>query len=139
MSFVLDSSATLGWIYVDERTPAALELSERAVASEVWVPSICHLEIANSLQFSVIRGRIDATFRDLSLADLKRLKIQVDNETHAFAWTSTLSFADRFRLTLHDACYLELAQRRALPLATLDQDLRKAADVLGLANPAARR
>ena len=40
--------------------------------------------------------------------------------------------ADRFRLTLYDACYLELAQRRALPLATLDKDLRKAAKTLDI-------
>jgi predicted nucleic acid-binding protein len=33
---------------------------------------------------------------------------------------------------MYDACYLELAQRRALPLATLDHDLRAAAKTLGL-------
>jgi len=31
------------------------------------------------------------------------------------------------QLTLYDAAYLELALRRNLPLATLDQDLRRAA------------
>ena len=30
-------------------------------------------------------------------------------------------------MTLYDAAYLELARRRALPLATLDRDLRTAA------------
>ena len=34
--------------------------------------------------------------------------------------------ADRFRLTAYDAAYLELAQRRKLPLATLDQRLHTA-------------
>ena len=43
-----------------------------------------------------------------------------------------LSLADRFRLTLHDAAYLELAQRRALPLASLDMELCDAARALGL-------
>jgi len=33
----------------------------------------------------------------------------------------------RFRLTLYDAAYLELAQRRSLPLASLDEDLCAAA------------
>lgn len=37
-----------------------------------------------------------------------------------------------FRLTLYDACYLELAQRRGLPLATLDTDLREAAKTLDI-------
>ena len=35
--------------------------------------------------------------------------------------------ADRHRLTLYDATYLELALRLSLPLATLDEDLRQAA------------
>jgi predicted nucleic acid-binding protein len=42
-----------------------------------------------------------------------------------------LHLADRFRLTLYDAAYLELAQRRKLPLATLDQELRAAAQTVG--------
>jgi predicted nucleic acid-binding protein len=49
-----------------------------------------------------------------------------------FAWSDTLELSDRFRLTLYDACYLELAQRRNLPLATLDGDLRAAGDALGI-------
>jgi predicted nucleic acid-binding protein len=43
-----------------------------------------------------------------------------------------LRHADQFRLTLYDAAYLELAQRRGLPLATLDGDLRVAARAAGL-------
>jgi predicted nucleic acid-binding protein len=35
--------------------------------------------------------------------------------------------AERHRLTTYDAAYLELALRLALPLATLDEALRRAA------------
>jgi predicted nucleic acid-binding protein len=35
-------------------------------------------------------------------------------------------------LTVYDAAYLELAQRRGLPLATLDTDLRRAASAEGV-------
>ena len=38
--------------------------------------------------------------------------------------------ADRFGLTIYDAAYLELANRRGLPLATLDGELRAAAAVI---------
>jgi predicted nucleic acid-binding protein len=41
--------------------------------------------------------------------------------------------ADRFALTPYDAAYVELAQRLALPLATLDDPLRAAATALGVA------
>jgi predicted nucleic acid-binding protein len=40
--------------------------------------------------------------------------------------------ADRFQLTVYDAAYLELAERRTLPLATLDAELRAAAKALGV-------
>ena len=43
----------------------------------------------------------------------------------------SLHMADRFRLSLYDAAYLELAQRRMLPLATLDHELRAAARAVG--------
>jgi len=35
--------------------------------------------------------------------------------------------ADKHSLTVYDATYLELALRRFLPLASLDQELRRAA------------
>jgi predicted nucleic acid-binding protein len=75
----------------------------------------------------VRRGRHDAAFRDATLADLAVLPITVDPETDRQAWSATLQLATRHRLTLYDAAYLELAQRRGLPLATLDRELRAAA------------
>ena len=44
-----------------------------------------------------------------------------------------LTLARRYRLTVHDASYLELAQREALPFATLDKDLQAAAKAAGAA------
>ncbi len=70
---------------------------------------------------------IDAFYRDASLAQLALMPISVDADTDTYAWSTTLGLAERFTLTLYDAAYLELAQRRHLPLATLDQELRTAA------------
>jgi predicted nucleic acid-binding protein len=52
--------------------------------------------------------------------------------TDTRAWNATLDLGDRFRLTAYDAAYVELALRRALPLATIDQDMRSAGSKLGL-------
>jgi predicted nucleic acid-binding protein len=60
------------------------------------------------------------------------LRITIDPETDSHAWSESVSLADRFGLTLYDACYLKLALRRALPLATLDGDLRSAAGECGV-------
>ena len=44
----------------------------------------------------------------------------------------TLEVAREHRLSTYDACYLELAERMRLPLATLDADLAKAAREIGV-------
>lgn len=41
--------------------------------------------------------------------------------------------ADRYGLTIYDAAYLELAQRRRLPLASLDAALVEAVKAAGVA------
>ncbi len=133
MSLVLDSSVTLAWLYSEEATLAVRRVQSLVIESGAWVPTIWRLEVANSLQTGVRRGRIDATFRDESLADLEHMDIVTDTETDTYAWTTTLRLSERFLLTVYDAAYLELAQRRSLPLATLDQELRAAATALGLA------
>ena len=127
MSLVLDSSVALAWIYTDERNVAIMEVFDEVVASGAWVPSLWRLEIANVLEMGVRRGRIDAGFRDATLADLDLLSIQTDPETDKHSWHSTLRLAERHRLTLYDAAYLELAMRRGLPLASVDGELRAAA------------
>jgi predicted nucleic acid-binding protein len=127
VSLVLDTSITLAWVYPSETTPAVATVLERAVTTGAWVPSLWRLEVANVLEMGVRRGRTNAEFRDETLADLGVLDIHVDPETNDQAWTATLALAIRHKLTLYDAAYLELALRRALPLATLDSDLRAAA------------
>jgi predicted nucleic acid-binding protein len=132
VSLVLDGSATLGWLYPDEANPIASQAFELVAAEGAWVPSLWRLEVANSLQIGIRRGRIDTVFRDSALADLGRLDITTDSETDKLAWTGILGVADRLRLTTYDAAYLELAHRRSLPLATLDGPLCAAARTLGV-------
>jgi len=132
VSVVIDASVTLSWYFEDERTPAANAVLDQVTATGAMVPSLWKLEVANGLQMAIRRQRIDAAFRDRALLHLARLPITIDPETDTHVWTTTLQLADRFQLTMYDAAYLELAQRRALPLATLDADLRPAAEALGL-------
>jgi predicted nucleic acid-binding protein len=128
LSLVLDSSVALAWVYDDEGTPATDHVLGLVVQLGAWVPSIWHLEVANVLQQGVRRQRMDSVHRDAAITQLANLNIRVDTETSAYARTATLALADRFALTLYGAAYLELARRRALPLASLDRDLRAAAE-----------
>jgi len=132
VTLVLDSSATLAWIYSDEATEPIRRLFDAVADDGAVVPALWRLEVANSLTVAVRRGRIDANFRRAALADLSLLDITTDGHTDVHAWGETLNMADRFQLTVYDAAYLELAQRNNLPLATLDRELLTAAKALGL-------
>jgi predicted nucleic acid-binding protein len=132
VSLVLDSSATLAWIYSDETTNPIRRLFDAVGDEGAVVPALWRLEIANSLTVAVRRGRIEANFRRAALTDLALLDITIDDQTDFHAWGETLRVADFFQLTVYDAAYLELAQRRNLPLATLDGDMRAAAKSLDL-------
>jgi predicted nucleic acid-binding protein len=132
VSLVVDSSATLAWVYSEETTEAISEVLARLTDRGAWVPALWRLEVANVLQMNVRRGRHDAAFRDAALTDLAMLPISIDPETDQQAWGATVRLAARHRLTVYDAAYLELAQRRGLPLATLDKELRDAATAEGV-------
>ena len=132
MSLVLDGSAALAWCFDDEST-AAIDAVMLKVANEGAVtPSLWRFEVANGLQTAMRRKRIDQSYRDRMLAHLAALNIRVDAESDSYVWSATAQLATLHGLTVYDAAYLELAQRRRLPLATLDAALAKAARQAGV-------
>jgi len=132
MSLVIDASLTVSWYFEDETTPATEAILERVSEAGATVPTLWRLEVVNAFQSAIRRKRITAPYRDQSLAELTQMPITIDADTNVYAWTTTLRLAERFALTIYDSAYLELAQRRSLPLATLDAELREAAAALGL-------
>ncbi|MHB8883609.1 MAG: type II toxin-antitoxin system VapC family toxin [Methylovirgula sp.] len=130
MSLVLDASLALAWYFEDESTLATEELLDQVARTGAVVPPLWRLEVVNGFQSGIRRERIDPAYRDASLADLRQLPIAIDPDSDAYIWATTLGLSDSYELTIYDACYLELAQRRNLPLATHDRQLRQAAQSL---------
>jgi predicted nucleic acid-binding protein len=126
MSFVLDSSVALAWVLPDEGIPYADELLERLIDEGAVVPPIWPLEIGNVLLVALRRGRIRQEEFETMVEQLARLPIEVDIEATDHALAGVLLLAAQLGLTTYDAAYLDLAQRRNLPLATLDKRLRAA-------------
>ncbi len=132
--FVIDASATLPWRFEDEATPWTESLLDRVQGGEVVrVPAHWPLEVANTLLMARRTGRITAGQISEFIKDLARLPIRIEPPSDPTEWPAILSLAEKHRLTIYDAAYLELVQRTGLPLATLDGDLRKAAQVEGVA------
>ena len=124
---VLDSSAALSWGFADEATPAGdALLREVQSGRRAWVPALWHLEVANAMLYAKKRRRIDSAGVEKFLATLQGLRIEVDDQTMALAWSKTLSLGEAYGLSVYDGAYLELALRMGLPLATLDHALRAA-------------
>jgi len=132
VSFVLDNSVALAWCFEDEQTPATLALLEEVGEAGALAPILWPLEALNGLLVAERRGRLDANRRRLLAGFLSELPVKLDEETADRVWTDISHLAERFHLSSYDAAYLELAQRHQLPLASLDQDLRKAAAALKL-------
>jgi predicted nucleic acid-binding protein len=132
VSLVIDSSITLAWIFDDETSRAVQYVLDRVIEEGAWVPALWRLEVGNVLELSVRRGRISSSIRNEALTDLQFMPISVDIETDQHAWGSTLQLAERHKLTLYDATYLDLAIRRHIPLASLDGQLIKAARAEGI-------
>ncbi|MDI6028876.1 type II toxin-antitoxin system VapC family toxin [Corticibacterium sp. UT-5YL-CI-8] len=132
MTLVVDASITLAWILEDERNPTHIALFERVGKQGAFVPQLWRLEVANGLRSALRRGRITLVFRDESLADLQALDLATDSETNDNAWSTIIALSDAHNLTPYDAAYLELAQRRRLPLATLNSRLAQAARSIGV-------
>lgn len=131
MSFVVDTSITLAWCFEDERTQPITDLLYRLGQTGALAPLLWPLEALNGLLMAERRRRIHARQRAELAGFLRDLPVILDTETTDQAWTVTLRLAERHGLTMYDAAYLELAQRRKLPLATVDKHLVKAARALG--------
>jgi predicted nucleic acid-binding protein len=132
MSLVLDASATLAWLLPEELTDEISATFDLIADDCAWVSGLWRMEVANSLSVNLRRGRITPLQRQRFLEDLKLLPIFCDQQTNDHVWGRTLELADLHRLTVYDATYLELALRLSLPLATLDDDLRNAAQREGV-------
>jgi predicted nucleic acid-binding protein len=122
----------LTWCFEDERTPATVALLDRIAEDGANAPALWPLEVLNGLAMAERRKRLTSMQRLQLSGFLQSLPIALDVDTAAQAWTATPRLAERHRLTLYDATYLELAQRLQQPLATLDAALRDAARAAGI-------
>ncbi|MGA8582471.1 MAG: type II toxin-antitoxin system VapC family toxin [Roseiarcus sp.] len=89
-----------------------------------------YYEIRNALLTNERRRRITGAMSAEFLRHLARLPIRLEPPGDD---TSIMALARERSLTVYDAAYLELARRRALPLATVDRALEKAAIAEGVA------
>ena len=130
MSFVLDNSVVSGWLLDSQASTYSEAVAQRLQASRATAPPLLPMEYTNVLRTACKRQKINAAQAQEMLSMLAGLPIDIDTTPPNPA--QLLDLALRYDLTSCDAVYLDLALRRSLPIATLDQALANAAVVAGV-------
>ena len=121
------------WCFESAIHPYAESVLQRLAAGEdAVVPVLWYYEASAVLAREQNRGTLSSDKADEFLAELQALNIRVDDESAVRIFTAVHRLALVHRLTTYDAAYLELALRRNLPLATLDDDLIRASAAAGV-------
>ncbi len=125
---VVDASMALPFLQGDAAAFATWD-SWRANDDLVLVPPLFPIEVANAL----LRGTsIRSTSRVLELLSLLELAGYEVADRGSAGVARSVQLAATHRLSVYDAAYLDLALDIDASLATLDRDLRRAADAEGV-------
>lgn len=131
--YVVDASAMGPLIFADEQEKTIPALREALVRGECIVPAHWRFEVANQILVGLRRKRTTHAEVIGTFADFSAFRVEIDTGSIDRAWSSSFELAVRHRLTLYDAAYLELGQRLALGLISLDGELIDAARADGIA------
>ncbi len=132
MAWVMDASLALAWALPDERSTVADEFFRRTEAEEIRVPAIFWYEVSNSIAVSSKRGRLTSADARRLLEMLSELPLGTDARAGQPSLVPLAAAARAHDLSAYDAAYLDLAARRGLGLATLDERLAAAARLAGI-------
>ena len=133
MSFVLDTSVTMAWLFEDEATRNTEALLDRLKTEEAFVPTLWTYEVGNVLLMAERRKRITEAQGRRFTQLLESLPISISDSHLVSLWSSAVVVARAHGLSVYDGTYLDLAMREGMPLATRDRALRRAARKLGVA------
>lgn len=130
IGFILDNSVAMRW-HLASNKPNDQRYCESVLLSlselEAIVPNLWHLEASNVLLGAERCGDTTVGESERFIVQLENLPLHIDTLTAQQSFNRTMALARAYKLSSYDAAYLELAIREGFPLATLDQQLLKAA------------
>ncbi len=126
MRCVVDASVALSWCLPDE-PETTWKVFENIGKEGALVPAIWPFEVANSLLVAERRKRISSVQANKALSMLFDLPIEIQLPLSISENHHLVSLARASRLSVYDAAYLQLALDWSIPLASLDDDLCRAA------------
>ena len=124
--FVVDNSVVMSWCFKDETANYADAVLGKLAGAAAVVPSIWPLEVVNVLLVAERQERLSESDSIRFLTLLSQLPIVVEHERPEMIH-ELLALARAHNLSSYDASYLNLAMRKGLSIATLDDKLIEAA------------
>jgi predicted nucleic acid-binding protein len=133
--FVLDASVALAWFVDNPVPPYALRVRQLLLdGARALVPALWQLEMANGLAVAERRRILAPPDVSRSLIHLEQLLARaIESSAEFVSMRQALAAARDYGLSAYDAVYLHTAQNGHVPLATLDERLRRAATRAGVA------
>ncbi|MGH9473728.1 MAG: type II toxin-antitoxin system VapC family toxin, partial [Terriglobales bacterium] len=131
---VLDASVALCWCFENQVNSYA-EAVEAAVGqgAALAAPAVWPVEVGQALARAERLRQMSAAAVEKWVEIFGSLGVEIEAVGIGGVLGPVLRRARRTGLSTYDACYLELAGRREWPLATLDEQLRRAARRDGVA------
>ena len=130
MPLVIDVSVMANWHFADERNYAGANILAKLRGDTALVPGIWWFELRNVILSGERRGRSEPEDGQRFLDLVRSLPIEIANFSDE---ATVLDLARRHRLSFYDACYVELAKREKMTLATFDNAMAKAAQAENVA------
>ncbi len=130
--FVVDNSVVMSWCFKDETDNYADTVLDSLTGATAVVPSIWPLEVVNVLLVAERQKRLGESDSIRFITLLSQLPIFVELEQPEIMMKALLALARANNLSSYDASYLDLAMRKGLPIATLDNRLIEAAGKIGV-------
>ena len=128
---VIDASLASAWCFPDEQTAYTRAVFQAVSSSAVdtVAPGLWAYEIRNSILMALRRGRISEPDSAQLLASLNELNVRLSEPA---SYDDVFSLAQEHGLTVYDAAYLDLAIQERLTLASLDGQLVRTAQKVGI-------
>jgi predicted nucleic acid-binding protein len=132
-AFVVDASVAIAWVHPGQATrETAAMLDSIEAGAMLEVPALWPLEIANALVVLARRRKLTQAERRTALVWLRALPVRIDHDMASLGFSTLSDLAVAHELSVYDATYLDLAERRKLPLGCKDGPLKKAAAERGI-------
>jgi len=122
----------MAWCFRDEATPQTDAVRDRVNRVGAVVPGHWPAEIENAARMGERRRRATSEEIAAFVQFIRAQLIEVDQPQLETTFGDRLPLSRQYSLSVYDAAYVELANRRGLPLATLDANMRRAAQLMGI-------